>query len=202
MGAFILLKPLENRYPGYSLEEIECKKDKMVIVVLGGGSTFGAPNLPLSADATERFLFGIEIAKKCHYPLIFTGGGLIHPESYSAKAMFEELKTVFNLHNIKIIYENKSLNTKQNAKYVKQLLIREKLPLRIMLITSAYHIPRSTYIFKKLGFEVFSLPTDYKLPERIEITFWSFFPRLQNLYHSAIAIREYIGILSYILLVR
>ena len=68
----MLLSPLENPYN----KPLSFCKDVDGVVVLGGGKTKGANNLPLSADAFKRAIYGLMIAKKEKLPLIFTGGGL------------------------------------------------------------------------------------------------------------------------------
>ena len=54
---------------------------------------------------------------------------------------------------------------------------------------------RAEALFKKEGFKVVPYPTDLKFEGRYNV--YSFFPKYSVFYDSAIAIREYIGLLFY-----
>lgn len=81
--------------------------------------------------------------------------------------MLEILK-LMNIPESAIIQESLSLNTYENAVNVKQILEEKKLK-KIILVTSALHIPRAYAIFKKQGIDVITAPTDFLISEQ-EIT--------------------------------
>lgn len=111
-----------------------------------------------------------EIIKENSLIVVLTGGkgriehGLNLLKNEKAKfliisGVFEEEKIIekYNLNNIKnskrccIFFEDKSRNTIENAREVKEWLRREKININsIQLVTSYYHMPRGVVIFKKV----------------------------------------------------
>ncbi len=108
-------------------------------------------------------LAGAALAHK--YPnarLVFTGGsadignkGLT--EAPTARALWESLGIPAN----QIVLENKSRNTWENALFTKAL-VNPKPGEIWLLVTSAWHMPRSMGIFRKVGFKVTPYPVDYR----------------------------------------
>jgi len=182
----ILLKPLEK------ISKSTQKAD--TVIVLSGGSN---PNdiLKSSPDAFKRLTYGIILAKQNNLPLIFTGGGTKKPtEAYNAKKDIELFEKTFNF-KLKTYYENKALDTVQNAKYTKNLIKKEHLSNKIYLVTSAYHMKRSIIIFKHFGFKIIPKPVGFLVKQR-QYNFYDFLPQIGNFINSYKAIHEYFGILS------
>jgi len=184
----LLLSPLEN---------IPQNNDKAnIVVVLSGGSN---PNdvLKSSPDAFKRLTYGIILAKQNNIPLIFTGAGIKKPsEADNAKKDITLFEKTFNF-KLKTYYETKALNTVENAKYTLQLIKKQNLPIKIYLVTSAYHMKRSIIIFKHFGFKVIAKPVGFIVNNNYN--FYDFLPSMKNLHNSYKAIHEYFGILSLIL---
>ncbi len=179
-----LLTPLES----FSYQDNITPK---AVVVLGGGSN---PNDILHAkpDAFKREIYGVLLAKQYNLPFIFTGGGRDNEAEYTKKDI-KLISSVCNSH-IKTYFEPLSLDTYENAKFTKKLFEKLKLPKKIFLVTSAYHMKRSYYIFKYFGFKIITKPVGfYKSPI---YSLWDFFPNMHSLYASYKAIHEYFGILS------
>ena len=190
----MLLSPLENPYN----KPLSFCKDVDGVVVLGGGKTKGANNLPLLADAFKRAIYGLMIAKKEKLPLVFTGGGLSkrYSESQAFIETMDELSSSFGikLDKKKIFLESKSLNTYQNAKYTRKIF--EKMGIKkpiVYLVTSAYHMKRAIIIFKKFDFKVIPAATDFKIDHR-KYNFYDFLPQMGAFRKSYIALHEYFGI--------
>ncbi|WP_200762941.1 YdcF family protein [Nitrosophilus alvini] len=189
----MLLKPLEYK----SFQNSDTKPN--AVVVLGGGDVNFAPNLPLTADGTKRVLWGFMEAKKRKLPLIYSG------VEKGAEKCFDEINSSLGLgfensHRLKAMcyyLENVSRDTFENAKYTKDIFKKKgiKNP-KIVLVTSAYHMPRAKKLFEYFGFEVEPSATDYKTGEKLKIDIWSFFPKMRNFKDSYIALHEYFGLLS------
>ena len=76
---------------------------------------------------------------------------------------------------------------------------REKLKNydnNIILVTSAFHMPRAKYLFEQEGFKVFPYPVDFKVSER-SLTIMDFFPASSGLDKTSMATRELIGRIYY-----
>jgi len=101
--------------------------------------------------------------------------------------------------------QGRSQNTYEDALYCAELL-SEKGVQRVLLVTSAMHMPRSVALFEKQGIEVVPAPTDFKVTEAIwadltggtpqEIII-SFIPNVSNLSLTSAALKEYLGFWVY-----
>ena len=69
---------------------------------------------------------------------------------------------------------------------------------RVLLVTSALHMPRSVATFRTVGIEVTPAPTDFKVvrdPGGSRAKRW--LPNAEALHESTLAIHEYVGQLAY-----
>jgi uncharacterized SAM-binding protein YcdF (DUF218 family) len=178
-----LLKPLETKY--HQPKEIHGD----VIVVLGGGSYNTGI---LTEDSLKRVLSGFILHKRLNIPIILSGGSAITnlPEAEAMKGVLNEL----GVDKSMIFTDVNSRDTLQNAFFTKRIC--EKYGFgKVILVTSAYHMPRSVMVFEKAGLEVVPYPTDFKMDKRY--TVYSYFPKMNVLQDSTKAIREYVGLVAY-----
>jgi uncharacterized SAM-binding protein YcdF (DUF218 family) len=98
--------------------------------------------------------------------------------------------------------EPDSRNTYENALFSTRIL-REKGIQRILLVTSALHMPRSLKLFQAQGLEVIPLPTDYTVTQGDQAQLdarafvLSLLPSAENLALTSRVLKEYIGIIVY-----
>ena len=156
-----LLRPLEDRFAkNTTVGPIDG------IIVLGGaiGTTRGMTSLN---DAAERMTESVTLALR--HPtakLVFTGGdgsllentpdGEARTEAEAARNFYLSL----GIPASRITIEDKSRNTFENAIFTKPLL-EQKPGQRWLLITSAWHMPRSIGIFRRAGIDVIPHPVDF-----------------------------------------
>ena len=94
-----------------------------------------------------------------------------------------------------MLLEEQSLTTYENALYSAPLL-RERGIGRVLLVTSAFHMPRAVAVFEAQGVEVVPAPTDFKrLVGEGLIPGW--LPGAGNLARSSFALHEMAGLLVY-----
>ncbi|ACI20824.1 YdcF family protein [Thermodesulfovibrio yellowstonii] len=179
----LLLYPLEK---SYSVSE---KLDADAIVILGGG-VYSWASFP--EDSSNRLFTGYLVYRKTKLPIIVSGGAVEGKISDSA-AMAAMLKE-FGVEDSKIIEENKSRDTAQNALYVAKIC-KEKSFKKVILVTSAYHMKRAVKFFKQAGLEVLPYPADFKQSNHYNI--YSFLPKFGNFALSSKAIREHIALIVY-----
>jgi uncharacterized SAM-binding protein YcdF (DUF218 family) len=67
----------------------------------------------------------------------------------------------------------------------------------IILVTSAFHMPRAKMLFERQGFEVEPFPVDFRVSDRQRTTVLSFLPKAEYLEDSETAMREGVGVLYY-----
>ena len=123
----------------------------------------------------------------------------------AARAEFNAEFLLEQLPHVVSWLEEQSLNTYENAIYSKEILDDRGIT-RIVLVTSAWHMPRSVALFEKQGFEVIPAPADYTITDNAWERLWKptfidairgIIPTAGNLSSTTGAMKEYIGILIY-----
>ncbi|WP_236692689.1 YdcF family protein [Aneurinibacillus tyrosinisolvens] len=167
-----------------------------VLVMLGGGATSGTPDVngagQLSGSAANRLLTVVRLYNKTNLPIILSGGQVFSDSSNEASIARRQLIELGVPKN-KIIVEDKSRNTEENAKYVKEMLSRHHFKQPI-LVTSAFHMERSVRNFSGVGVTVTPYPTDYKSSRPITLYANKLVPSANALSNVSTALKEYIGI--------
>jgi uncharacterized SAM-binding protein YcdF (DUF218 family) len=85
-------------------------------------------------------------------------------------------------------------NTDQEAKAIKKLLSEDKS--KVLLVTSAFHMPRAQKVFEAAGINVVPFPVDFQ-KGLSKITFMSFMPSANALSGTSFFVREMIGRIYY-----
>ena len=189
----LIMGPLEDRFP---FRQLPKKVDG--IIVLGGaveGKISTARNQPAVSDSAERLFAFIFLARQ--YPsakLVFSGGsgylGSQHKHSDGARLIFEQSGMDIN----RIIFESQSRNTYENAVYSYDIVKPKKDEIWI-LITSAYHIPRSVGVFRKANWRVFPYPVDYRTFGSYDYV-WD--PKgFEEIIYFTRGVREWFGLFAY-----
>ena len=181
------------------------------IVVLSGGRVIapGAAQISEWGDA-NRFFGGVELFKAGKSPwLIFTGGW--SPGNATARLegdVLSEYAQAFGVPAAQILTTKKVVNTEEEAQAVaalfhtqKNLTISNRKP-RILLITSAFHMPRAKFLFEQVGLEVVSFPVDFKVSEGSDLSVLDFLPSAAALAQTETAWRELYGRLFYLIKLR
>lgn len=198
-----LLSPLEKPY---NIPVQETHVD--ALIVLSGGSTKGASNLPLGDEAYKRAMWGLMIAKSHDLPLLFSGAGVNHDYSESDAFLdtIKELKTHLGIEiptdktlkqrEFSLHVESKSIDTYENAKLSKAAFVKEGIVQpTIYLVTSAYHMRRSTKLYEHFGFKVIPVATAFQISTKVKDG-WDYMPSIWALNKSYTALHEYAGLLS------
>ncbi|WP_027405908.1 YdcF family protein [Anaerovibrio sp. RM50] len=153
----LLIGSLENKYDMPKEFNGDC------IVMLGGGALAGTPALDgtgtLSGAAGSRMAMAAELYRKTGLSIIVTGGQVYADSGNEAHIAKRELM-LLGVPGEKILIEDQSLNTRQNALYTGEI-IRDHGWNRPILVTSAFHMERSVLNFEKEGLEVIPAPADF-----------------------------------------
>lgn len=83
--------------------------------------------------------------------LLMTGGPVRHPMAEAL--VMRDLALAAGLAAIRIVVEAASVNTIGNAA-LSHPMIEQRQWTRLLLVTDAYHIPRSLYVFHRFGITV------------------------------------------------
>lgn len=197
VGNYLVL-PLEERFAGQALPEPGVEVTG--IIILGGFEdgwvSAGRGGLAVNESA-ERLTEGVRLAKR--WPaarVVFTGGvaGLLADGVTAAGPVGAFLEDV-GIDAGRIVLEAEARNTWQNAVNVRNL-VKPSAGETWVLVTSAYHMPRSIGVFRKAGFEVIAAPVDFRTRDAGDLLrlFETIPAGLQRLDLGA---REWIGLLAY-----
>ncbi|MDR0330304.1 MAG: YdcF family protein [Chitinispirillales bacterium] len=196
--AYYLMRGLEGCY-----QPRENYGEASAVVLLGGFTTGRIPpRLHVEVNhAANRAFQAARVRRQGAASKIVLTGGLLDfmndEKAPEASSMFELMHEHFGIDSADVILEGKSLNTRENAIYTKAALTEAGLGHDIILVTSAFHMPRAVAVFRKAGFSVTPAPCGYfenKVFSRKPLT-W--LPNAAALFESSIALREYYGIAAY-----
>ena len=191
LGA-LMLGPLEERFP-----RPEQPAEVAGIVVLGG-SFHGAINLARGGyelnSGGDRFVETAVLARRYPQAKVVVSGGsgsLGEADADTAPRLLEAL----GVARERLILENRSRNTDENALFTKGL-VSPKPAETWLLVTSAYHMPRAVGLFRKAGFAVLPWPVDYRTSGEEGFGLMRDSP-VNSLQTMTIAIRQWIGLFAY-----
>jgi uncharacterized SAM-binding protein YcdF (DUF218 family) len=128
--------------------------------------------------------------------VVYTGGSpnLISDDAKEADfaaGIFESL----GIDKSRLILERRSRNTYENALFTKAM-VDPKPGERWLLVTSAYHMPRSIGLFRKVGFVVEPCPVDWRVGTGQDV--FSFTDVAEDgLSRTNVAVREWLGLMTY-----
>lgn len=192
-----LFRLLETRYPEIALDSVE-KADAIVSLggIMGPPSTEGCGGcLTNVGEANERLEAGIELwqRKKAPY-LVFTGGRI--PWARQAEVEGAALKRLAEARGVpadRIVVTGEVGNTDDEAHAVAAVM-RARGWSKIILVTSAWHMPRAARLFRKAAVDFIPFPVDYQTNVRAPLTLLDFLPRAEALAKTESAMRELYGI--------
>ena len=180
----MLLYPLERWEPVGKVDE----NVKFVVVLSGGAHRRKDPISSLGESSLKRLLEGIRICNHLKNCTLVLSGGSVLGSPKESKSMGKVLGVLKG--NAKVKIEGMSRDTYENALFVKRIVGNNPF----YLVTSAYHMKRSLFIFKELGMNPIPAPCDF-LTEKP--TFSDYFPSWRGFRKSTVALHEYIGMLYY-----
>jgi uncharacterized SAM-binding protein YcdF (DUF218 family) len=197
----VLLLSLSERFPRWQPEG----RDPDGIIVLGGAidSEISAARGALEVDASaERIIAMLELARRFpNAKIVFSGGsGNLIRDSVPEAPIAGELLTRFGIAPGRVVLESRSRTTDENADFTRGL-IAPKPGERWLLVTSAFHMPRSVGVFRKAGFDVEAYPVDWRTGGW-EDAAMPFNKASAGLARSDVAIHEWTGLITYWLLGR
>lgn len=193
---YLLLYPLEQRFPAWDASH--GAPDGIVVL---GGSIYAdvstAHDVVVVGGAADRIIASAALAHR--YPnsrILFTGGSghLISNDAREADyaaSLFESL----GISRERLIMERRSRNTQENAEF-SRAIAAPKDGERWLLVTSAYHMPRSIGLFRKAGFAVEAYPVDWRVGGRGDVLRFAALS-LDGLDRVNVGFREWLGLAAY-----
>ena len=186
---------LEKDYQPIEISEIENVDG--IVVLSGMIRVIGdKENLKYEfADSVDRFFAGLDLFNNNKAPiLILTRGKVPWSVGIAEGEYLKELAIKYGVSKENIILTDEVENTDQEAKAVKKILENDNK--RIILVTSAFHMPRAERVFKAANINLIPFPVDFQ-NSKSKTTMMDFIPSAESLFDTSHFVREMIGRLYY-----
>ena len=146
-------------------------------------------------EAADRIFAGIDLFKSNKAPvLILTGGKLPWSIGVPEGEYLRDVAIDLGVPKKDILLTENVENTDQEAKAIKKLLLLDNP--KIILVTSAFHMPRAQLVFEAAGVNVIPSPVDFIVGAG-KLTFMSFIPSAGSFASTSFFVREMIGRIYY-----
>ncbi|NTU41782.1 MAG: YdcF family protein [Nitrospirales bacterium] len=191
-----LMKGLEHTY------RLHAHPQGDVIVLLGGGSNQGVPDISgkgfPNGEMLSRVVTAARLQKRLQIPLIISSGQ-VFPDTPSEAPIVRRILTDLGVPEDKIIMEVRSRDTHENALYSKEICEKNRYT-RPILVTSAAHMRRSVLTFHQAGMTVLPFPASFHTSAEKKAFGWeNYLPNAGALLEACNIAYEYLGILFYLM---
>ncbi len=189
-------RALETEMPLTQAQWPSLNQQADAIVILGGGREVNDPawqgDQP-SLMAMQRLRYGARLAKATNLPVLVSGGLHFGQPPSEAQIMADSLAEDFDITARWL--EGESRTTWENALYTAKILQAEGIQ-RVLLVTDAWHMPRSRWSYEQLGFSVTSAPVGF-LSGANSRPLNGWMPESKALWQNTALLNEAIGALLY-----
>ena len=168
------------------------------IVLLAGD--VGIPLWPrIESQLTgNRALHAFRLYHSGKAPIVIISGGNVFPqEGVLAEAEYTRgILQSWGIPKSAILLETTSRNTQQNAIYTSELLDQLEID-KILLVTTAIHMPRAVATFLQKGVDVIPAPSGYSVVGTKRPVILEWWPKLGNMNKAQAYIHEVLGMQIY-----
>lgn len=189
-----LIRRLEQQYK--PLKHISANNN-LPILVLGGGHTYDTTLIPsqqISTGALSRLTEGIRLYKECNKTrLTLSGYSKYNGKPAHAKVMAETAISLGVKAKDTVILSKPSITWEEAIAFKKRFGNGKKL----ILVTSAYHMPRAIETFKRVGLSPVPAPTDYQVKHDTDKLLYNWKPSAEKIKYTTKALHEYAGMVYY-----
>jgi uncharacterized SAM-binding protein YcdF (DUF218 family) len=195
-----LLRSLEDQYRYVSLAD---SPSADAVFVFGGmlGPRDRADDGVAWNDAAERFERATQIVKLGKAGmLVFSGGPERYPGGPDEGELLKREAVSRGVPEASILVTKATWNTRSEADILCDLAAQRRWQ-RVLLVTSAYHMPRVMRLSRTCTAERIAIPIAFQTSD--PSTSWAesriedYLPQAAGLLHSELALREYLGVLFY-----
>jgi uncharacterized SAM-binding protein YcdF (DUF218 family) len=191
-----LMSGLEGRYP--VMEVMECPKADAVVVLSGmlNESVTSATEWKQEVDRFER---GVELVAGDRAPKLVFTRALSWPdvgrEPEGARLAREAVKHGIPADKIELT-DDPVVETSGEVRSIRKMMEKRGWH-RIILVTSAYHMPRAMWLVKKEQIDAIPFPADLEAERDRPFDLTGFLPQARYLEKSERVLREWIGLTYY-----
>ena len=185
------LKALEREYP--PVVDASNLAGLKWVVVLGGGTSSDAA-LPLETRLSDaslaRLVEGVRLYRQMPGAKLLVSGGSVFGYGSDADAM-QALAIGLGVNPADIVLDMESPDTETQAKLIRTMVGNE----RVVLVTSASHMPRSVGLFERAGVGVLPAPTHYLVQDNAGFSPTDVFPSHKGFLEAQRVVHEELGML-------
>lgn len=190
-----LMVPLEKRFSAYTNDISRGPYSGIIILAGAERLKYGTRSNQVTLNgAAERLIEAAKLARLFpDLPIIYCGGSKIDgmlTEVEIARKFFTEA----GINLTRIRFDNKSYNTYTNAIEAKILIKPDEIG-KWLLVTSAFHMPRSVGAYRTAGVNIQPYPVDYRT--ELHIPLFNSIDAGRNFYELDFAVHEWVGLLAY-----
>ena len=188
------MKKLEYPYKPISINSIN--EADAVVVLSGMLHQVGDKNYnTYEFSDPDRFFGGLDLIRENKSDkIIFTAGQLPWTDNWEPEGFILKNKAIsFGVPQAKILVTENVKNTYEESIAITKLISNNS---SIILVTSAFHMHRSKYLFEKQGFNIIPYPVDFKT-SNAKTSIMNFLPSVSSLNNVSLFIRENIGRVYY-----
>lgn len=187
-------------YLAYESPQTKLNKEYKWCIILGGGMMRAGEGYR-TGETADRFIQPLLLYKQGKIKRILITGGNVNIKGLKIDATQEskkvkEILISMGVDNKDIFLEEKARNTHENAVNTKKML-QPFLEEKMLLVTSAMHMPRAKACYIKEGFKIDVFPADIKKKDTPSGILDQFIPQERNLSKFAELIREIAGYVIY-----
>lgn len=167
-----------------------------IVVLSAGRAVAPGPDKVSEWGDANRFFGGVEVFKAGKAPLlVFTGAWLSwEPDAPREGEVLRTYAEALGVPSDRILVTDVVTNTADEAREVLAVLApRSAQPPRVLLVTSAFHMPRAAEQFRAAGMSVDPFPVDFWFSAGRQTTALDFFPSVGALGQTQTALRELYG---------
>jgi uncharacterized SAM-binding protein YcdF (DUF218 family) len=170
------------------------------VVVLGGYCSYSQEaNRTRFNQSADRLMQALLVWQRQDSSMLIISGGsanVLIKERPEGAVVYQALKQM-GFDTVRIRVDSLSRNTYENGVETASIVQANSLSKRIVLVTSAWHMPRAMRCFAKLGFDVEPLSTDPLTPVEI-LTFQDYLiPSLNTIQKWDSLLHEWCGLIIY-----
>ena len=210
VGSFVLLLLFSNDFlaneallqleaPPVTIASLEKKYD--LGIVLTGITTVNKQPLDRVhfMKGADRIIHAIQLYKlQMIDKILITGGsGKLFKDGIREADQLAEVAVMAGVPQTALIIENNAKNTRENALFTAQIVKNQYPDAHMLLITSAFHMPRAVRCFNKVTLYPDTFGTDYYTHDRVFDPETLFIPSEMAIKKWNIVFHELIGIAAY-----
>lgn len=192
----LLVKAIEaSAPPPANMDKIQNADGIVVLSGLVSTKKIAGETLLDFGSSVDRIFAGIALMKAEKAPTLFlTRGKLPWQKGKPEGEILRQMTIEADIPPHQIALTPIVRNTAEEAMAIRQMIKGEKP--HIILVTSAFHMPRALQLFSHYGFDITPYPTDYRQTDQ-HLSILNFIPNASALSSTSWVFREWLGRLYY-----